>query len=69
MIRKLSIGMDYKTAMHYIVGQSIFGGYVIHLIKIEEDGFDIYIKKDGEIMKWKHISKSTPTVIEYDLNY
>ncbi len=30
IIRKISIGSDYKNeAMHYSVGQSVYGGHVI----------------------------------------
>ena len=37
MIRKVSIGSDYKAAMHYVLGQSVLGGnYTIHLIQVEE---------------------------------
>jgi len=34
IIRKISIGSDYKTdAMHYSVGQSVYGGHTIsHVI-------------------------------------
>ena len=37
LIRKISVGKDYKTeAMHYAVGQDVYGGHVIDCF-IEED--------------------------------
>ena len=67
-IRKISVGSDYKTAMHYIVGQEVVGGkYVISDINQEQNSYSIWVKKDGESIKWKEIS-NTPVVIEYNLN-
>ena len=38
LIRKISIGTDYKNeAMHYSVGQEVYGGHKISDI-LEEDG-------------------------------
>jgi hypothetical protein len=46
LIRKISIGKDYKNdAMHYAVGQEVYGGHTICDILEEEDKFSIYIKK------------------------
>ena len=71
MIRKISIGADYKSAMHYIVGQSVLGEYVIYSINFdtEKQSYCIYIKKDGEIVCWKQINNSYPCIIEFDINY
>ena len=47
-IRKISIGSDYKNeAMHYSVGQQVYGGHEIsHILLNESDGsYYIYIKK------------------------
>jgi len=46
LIRKISIGKDYKNdAMHYAVGQEVYGGHIICDILEEENKFCIYIKK------------------------
>ena len=38
LIRKISVGKDYKNdAMHYAVGQEVYGGHTICDI-VEEDG-------------------------------
>ena len=67
-IRKISVGADYKNGMHYIVGQEVLGGRdVIAEINHEVDSYSIWVKKDGEVLKWKEIS-NTPIVIEYNLN-
>lgn len=71
MIRKLSVGVDYKSAMHYILGQEVFSNFIISDIveNTQVGGFDIYVKKQGEVRKWKHIGKCLPISIEYNLNY
>ena len=46
LVRKISIGRDYKNdAMHYAVGQEVYGGHTICDIVEESDKFSIYIKK------------------------
>jgi len=70
MIRKISIGRDYKTdAMHYSVGQEVYGGHVIRNIIEEEDKFSIYIEKDNELMPWKDFNKNMAVAVEYNLEY
>ena len=67
-IRKISIGSDYKNAMHYIVGQEVLGGsYFIETIDLEDEGYSVWVKKRGEIIKWKEFS-NIPVTIEYNLN-
>jgi hypothetical protein len=67
-IRKISVGADYKNAMHYIVGQEVLGGsYTIAEINQEEESYSIWVKKKNEVQKWKEIS-NTPIIIEYNLN-
>ena len=67
-IRKISVGSDYKNAMHYIVGQEILGGsYLIDSINFEEKGYSVWVKKDGEVVKWKEVT-NTPVMVEYNLN-
>lgn len=70
LIRKISIGRDYKTdAMHYSVGQEVWGGHTISNILEEEDKYFIYIKKDGEVVPWKDFNKNMAIAIEYNLDY
>ena len=46
LIRKISVGRDYKNeAMHYSVGQEVYGGHIIHSIVEEETKYKIFIKK------------------------
>ena len=46
LIRKITVGKDYKNdAMHYSVGQEVYGGHVINNIIEEDDKYSIYIKK------------------------
>jgi|TARA_B100001939_G_C16924087_1_gene610723 hypothetical protein len=70
LIRKISIGRDYKNdAMHYSVGQEVFGGHTITEI-IEDDGeYKIYINKEDETLPWKHFNKNMAIAVEYDLQY
>ncbi len=70
LIRKISIGRDYKTdAMHYSVGQEVYGGHTICSILEEEEKYSIYIKKEEEIMPWKDFLKTMAISVEYNLNY
>ncbi len=72
VIRKISIGTDYKNdAMHYSVGQNVYGGHEIsHILLEEEDNsYYIYIKKDNEVMPWKKFNSNMSIAVEYDLEY
>lgn len=70
-IRKISIGADYKNAMHYIVGQEVMNGeYSINLIKHYEDSssYKIWISNGSEIVLWKEF-KNIPISIEFNINF
>lgn len=72
IIRKISIGADYKSSMHYINGQEILGGsYVIHDIRIDEvtNTCKIYVEKDKEVFLWKSFNSNMPISIEYNMNF
>ena len=48
LIRKISIGTDYKNeAMHYSVGQQVYGGHCISNILFDQkdNSYNIYILK------------------------
>ena len=72
IIRKISIGSDYKTdAMHYAVGKSVYGGHEISNILHEEsdNSYNVYIKKSNEVMPWKKFNSNMAVSVEYDLTY
>jgi hypothetical protein len=71
LIRKISIGPDYKGgAMHYIVGQTVLkGDHTIHLIKESHEGIEIWIEGDGEIYLWKSFTDTMPISIEYNIHF
>ena len=70
LIRKITIGKDYKNdAMHYAVGQEVYGGHTINCIIEEENKFSILIKKDDEILPWKDFNKNMAISVEYNLEY
>ena len=71
-IRKISIGSDYKNdAMHYSVGQEVYGGHTIcDIVSDETDGeYFIYIKKNDEVLPWKKFNSHMAIAVEYDLEY
>ena len=70
-IRKISIGSDYKNdAMHYSVGQEVYGGHVIcDILKNDDNSYNIYIKKNDEILPWKKFNSNMAISVEYDLQY
>jgi hypothetical protein len=70
VIRKISIGKDYKNdAMHYSVGQEVYGGHTIVNIIEEEDKYSVYIQKGDLVMPWKDFNKNMAVSIEYDLKW
>ncbi len=71
-IRKISIGADYKNeAMHYSVGQEVYGGHTIcDIVGDKLDGeYLIYIKKNNEVLPWKKFNANMTIAVEFDLNY
>ena len=71
-IRKISIGSDYKNdAMHYSLGQEVYGGHKIAYIIFDEsdNSYNIYIKKNQEVLPWKKFNSSMAISIEYNLEY
>ena len=72
LIRKISIGRDYKNeAMHYSLGQEVYGGHIINDILFEnkDESYNIYIIKNKEILPWKKFNRNMAISVEYDLNY
>ena len=70
IIRKISIGKDYKIdAMHYSVGQNVYGGHTICDILESEEKYSIYIRKDKNVLPWKDFNKNMAISVEYNLEY
>jgi hypothetical protein len=72
VIRKISIGADYKNeAMHYSVNQEVYGGHKISHILFDEvdNSYNIFIKKSNEVMPWKKFNSNMAISIEFDLEY
>ena len=70
IVRKISIGKDYKNdAMHYAVGQEVYGGHTIVNILEEETKYSVYIQKGDMLMPWKDFNKHMAISIEYDLKW
>jgi hypothetical protein len=68
-IRRISVGPDYKNAMHFSKGKEAFGGHVIHEILFIEDGYNVFLKnKNEEIFQWKRIV-GMPILIEYNIEF
>lgn len=66
MIRKISIGVDYKDAMHYTVGQR-FGHQTIEAIRqVGPNHYEIWVRTDyNEVILWKEI-EGMPNIRERD---
>ena len=72
IIRKISIGADYKNdAMHYSIGQQVYGGHTINNIMFDDkdNSYNILIKKQNEVMPWKKFNSNMAISVEYDLEY
>ena len=64
LIRKISIGKDYKNdAMHYAVGQEVYGGHTICDIVEEKDKYSVYIRKQKVVIPWKDFNKNMALLI------
>ena len=71
-IRKISIGTDYKNeAMHYSIGQEVYGGHTISDILFEDkdQSYNIFITKNNEVLPWKKFNSNMAVSVEYDLKY
>jgi len=57
--------------MHYMVGQEVLDRtWIIDTIRVEDDNaIRIYIRKNGEIIRWKSFSNAMPIAIEYKIDY
>ena len=70
LIRKITIGKDYKIdAMHYSVGQEVYGGHTIVDIVEDEDKFSIFIQKNNDVIPWKDFNKNMAIAVEFNLEY
>ncbi len=69
-IRKITIGKDYKVdAMHYSVGQEVYGGHTIEAILEREEKYSIYIRKGNNVLPWKDFNKNMAISVEFNLSY
>tara|TARA_R110002072_G_scaffold34710_3_gene103531 strand:+ start:99 stop:320 length:222 start_codon:yes stop_codon:yes gene_type:complete len=70
LIRKISVGTDYKNnAMHYAVGQEVYGGHKIEDIIELTDRYVILIRKFSEVKEWKTFNKNMGIAIEYNIDF
>ena len=70
LIRKITVGKDYKNdAMHYSVGQEVYGGHTICDIMEEETKISVYIRKEKTMIAWKDCNKNMAVSVEYNLEY
>ena len=73
LIRKISVGNDYKNSMNYIVGQSVLGDkYRIENVTMDTDGcVSIWIKdrEKNETVRWKRFNSNIPIVFEYNIDF
>lgn len=66
MIRKISIGVDYKNAMHYQVGQSFFDMTIDTIRQVDSGSFEIWVKTSkSEVILWKKVV-GMPCIVEMD---
>jgi len=52
-------------------GQSVYGGHTIsHVIFDQADNsYNIFIKKNDEVLPWKKFNSNMAISVEYDLEY
>jgi hypothetical protein len=72
LIRKISVGPDYKNSMTYTCGASVLSGeYNVRSISRDDQGeISVYIINGiNEIFLWKTFTSSIPVHIEYNINF
>ena len=57
--------------MHYSIGQQVYGGHTINNIMFDDkdNSYNIFIKKQDEVMPWKKFNSNMAISVEYDLEY
>jgi len=72
IIRKISIGQEYKdNAMHYSVGQRVYGDHIISdiLYNDVDNSYIVFIEKNKENIMWKRFNCNMAIAIEYNINF
>lgn len=71
VIRKVSIGPDYKNAMHYQVGQSVCGGSftILSIQEVNERVTILIVNDNDEVYTWKSFTSSIPISIEHNIDF
>ena len=70
-IRKISVGPDYKNAMHYQIGQQVCNDHEILSIDIDDNNNDIHVLicKGSDAYYWKSFNSNMPISIEYNIDF
>jgi hypothetical protein len=69
-IRKISVGPDYKNAMHYQLGQTVCKDHEILSIDKGDDGeIHVLIGKGTDAYFWKSFTNTVPMSIEYNIDF
>jgi hypothetical protein len=57
--------------MHYSLKQEVYGGHIISDIMFDDNdnSYNIYIKKENEVLPWKKFNSNMAISVEYDLKY
>lgn len=73
IIRKLTVGGDYKNAMNYVINQDVLSGkYKINYIQVNDADSSVtvwIINENKEVLAWKKFSKDMPISIEYNIEF
>lgn len=72
VIRKVSVGGDYKTAMHYIVGQRVLSGayQIEHIVPTDRNSIEVWIVNDvNEMVLWKEFTNNMPCSLEFNIDF
>lgn len=71
IVRRVSVGPNFKDAMNYLVGQEVMkgAGVIESIRRLESLDVEVWVRKGNEIYLWKTISSAMPITVEYDLNF
>ena len=71
LIRKISVGPDYKDSMKYSVGTEVRRRTlrIVEIRDLSNSEFDIYVENEqNECFIWKRVS-GMPVMVEYNVDF
>lgn len=73
IIRKISVGVNYKDSMTYVVGQKAHDSeHVIHSMRYDQasKSIKVYVSNEkNEVTLWKEFNQNVALSVEYNVSF